>query len=111
MVAKMVSAKFESADLEMRLYETLKDFFSVPRYLVKVTEHLFDTDALIELAAHVVNADTSWAVDVSSKREERIKILAQAVEKKVSFSHHCRASPRQRISSMTEPTQKAYFEP
>lgn len=73
MADQMVSGKFESVDFEISLCQTLENLVWSPRYLVKGPEALLDTDTFLEPVSHVVKSEADNVIDITWKREERIK--------------------------------------
>lgn len=77
LVDSSMSVAFDSVNFAIRVCHTIIDIVSSPRYLVKLTEVILETDKYLKLVSHVGKMEANRVVEVSSKREGRIKISAR----------------------------------
>lgn len=105
-VDKAVLAKFESVNLEIPLRQTINDIVSSPRYVVKLSNALLETNEFLELVSYVIERETYRVMEVKSKREKRIKTFPRLAKRHYLSVRHRPESPRQRTSSITEPKKK-----
>lgn len=70
MVDKISSETVVSDNCRLRVQKAIDDIVLSPRYLVRVTKALLETDEVLYPVTHVVKIEADRVVEVSSKREE-----------------------------------------
>lgn len=99
-IDKALSGTLALVEPEIRLRKTLHGILSSPWTLVKVTEALLQTDALMGLVADVVKKETERVLETVAKREDRITGFAQTAKKKASVRLSQSSESRQQTSPL-----------
>lgn len=84
MIGKEMSAKYGSANFEIRLRQSIDGIVLSPGYFVKVTEALVKIDEFFEPAVHMRKRETDRGIETSLECEKRFRRLSRAAEKTVS---------------------------
>lgn len=74
MVDKMVSAKLDFVEFQIRVRETVDNIVSLPRYIIKCIEALSNTNELLCTLEYAAKSDACMVMNVSTKAEEQIKV-------------------------------------
>lgn len=105
-VRNAVLANCQSINFDIRLRHIVDAIAFSPRYLVKVTEVLLETDGFLKPGTRVFKTEVYSVVEAGSKSGKRIKRFIRADEKTVSVYSSSSIGPCQRTSPMIEQTTR-----